>query len=149
MENKQYFTMIQIRNGMDKICEQMDKAGFQPDVVMGINRGGCIPGIYMSHRLHVPHEVLDVRLRDHKATPNLDNLNQALNSSKKVLVIDDINDSDATFKHITEAIGSNDNLKFASIIHNDPSEFDKLDYWCYNINKKENPVWIVFPWEQW
>ena len=127
----------------------MDKAGFQPDVVMGINRGGCIPGIYMSHRLHVPHEVLDVRLRDYKATPNLDNLNQALNSSKKVLVIDDINDTGATFKHITEAIGSNDNLKFASIIHNDPSEFDKLDYWCYNINKKENPVWIVFPWEQW
>jgi len=149
MDNKQYFTMIQIRNGMDKICDQMADKDFAPDVVMGINRGGCIPGIYMSHRLHVPHEVLDVRLRDHKAKPNLDNLKKCLTENKKVLVIDDINDSGSTFKYIKQAIGDNENLKFSSIIHNEPSEFDKLDFWCYNINKDTNPCWIVFPWEQW
>ena len=34
MDNKVYFTMIQIRNAMDKICEQMGKDEFEPDVVM-------------------------------------------------------------------------------------------------------------------
>ncbi len=83
MDNKVYFTMIQVRNGMDKICEQMGKDGFEPDLVMGINRGGCIPGVYMSHRLHIPHEVLDVRLRDHKAKPDLSNLEKAYAFQKK------------------------------------------------------------------
>jgi|TARA_B110000305_G_scaffold32941_1_gene32140 hypoxanthine phosphoribosyltransferase len=149
MDNKVYFTMIQVRNGMDKICEQMGKDGFEPDLVMGINRGGCIPGVYMSHRMHIPHEVLDVRLRDHKAKPDLSNLEKAYAFQKKILIIDDINDSGSTFKFIRENFGGEDRVKTAAIIHNKPSKFDTLDYWCYNINKEENPQWIVFPWEQW
>lgn len=149
MTNKQYFTMIQIRNGLDKICEQMSNADFQPDVVMGINRGGCIPGVYISHRLGIPHEVLDVRLRDHKTEPDLTNLIKAYNFQKKVLIIDDINDTGETLSYIKENCHNDGRIKIAAIIHNTPSKFDKLDYWCYTIDKDVNPCWIVFPWEEW
>jgi len=149
MTNKQYFTMIQIRNGLDKICEQMSNTDFQPDVVMGINRGGCIPGVYMSHRLGIPHEVLDVRLRDHKTQPDLTNLEKAYNFQKKILIIDDINDTGETLSYIKENCHNDGRIKTAAIIHNTPSKFDKLDYWCYTIDKDVNPCWIVFPWEEW
>lgn len=149
MTNKQYFTMIQIRNGLDQICEQMSNTDFQPDVVMGINRGGCIPGVYMSHRLGIPHEVLDVRLRDHKTEPDLTNLKKAYNFQKKVLIIDDINDTGETLSYIKENCHNDGRIKTAAIVHNTPSKFDKLDYWCYTIDKDVNPVWIVFPWEEW
>lgn len=147
--NKQYFTMIQIRNAMEKICDQMTEDNFEPDVIMGINRGGCIPGIYMSHRLHKPHEVLDIRLRDHKSDPETINLMDAMVANKKVLIVDDINDTGSTFQFIYDLFGNEKNIKYASLIHNTPSKFDKLDYWCYTIDKEVHPCWIVFPWEQW
>lgn len=147
--NKNYFTMIQIRNGLNKIVEQMNDEGFKPDIVMGINRGGCIPGIYLSHKLKIPHQVLDVRLRDHKSDPETGNVLDAILENKKVLIIDDINDTGATFEHIYGLFGEIKTIKYASILHNTPSKFDKLDYWCYTINKEIHPVWIVFPWEEW
>ena len=45
--------------------------------------------------------------------------------------------------------GGEDRVKTAhnQVMH--PSKFDKLDYWCYTIDKDVHPCWIVFPWEEW
>lgn len=147
--NKNYFTMLQIRNALSQISVQMKDDNFKPDVIMGINRGGCIPGIYLSHKLKIPHEVLDIRLRDHKSEPEAINLMNAVSENKKVLIIDDINDTGSTFNYIYTLFGNIKTVKYASLIHNQPSTFDKLDYWCYTINKDINPCWIVYPWEEW
>ena len=69
--NKSYFTTGQMRNALIQIEDQMVHSNWMPDLIMGINRGGCIPGVYLSHRLKKEHLVLDIRLRDHKATPDL------------------------------------------------------------------------------
>ena len=147
--NKQYFTMIQIRNALEQISDKMSKDDWKPDVIMGINRGGCIPGVYLSHRLGIPHEALDVRLRDHKAKPDLRNLEKAYAFQKKILIIDDINDTGETFNYIKNNFGGEDKVRTASIIHNTPSNFKDLDYYCYEIDKSVVPCWIVFPWEEW
>jgi hypothetical protein len=39
-------------------------------------------------------------------------------------------------------------VKFAVVINNRPSPV-KVDYFGYEIDKKENPQWVVFPWEEW
>ena len=103
--NKQYFTMIQVRNALEQIADKMADDKWEPDVIMGINRGGCIPGVYLSHRLNKPHEALDVRLRDHKAKPDLRNLEKAYAFQKKILIIDDINDTGETFNFINKNFG--------------------------------------------
>ena len=147
--NKQYFTMIQVRNALEQIADKMADDKWEPDVIMGINRGGCIPGVYLSHRLKIAHEVLDIRLRDHTAKPNLSVLEKAFAFQKKILIIDDINDSGATFKYILDNFGKHqERIKFAALINNKPSEV-KVDYHGYEINKEEVPSWIVFPWEEW
>ena len=94
MTNKQYFTMIQVRNALNQIADKMAEDNWKPNVIMGINRGGCIPGVYLSHKLNIPHEVLDVRLRDHNAKPDLRNLEKV---HSKILIIHDINDTGETF----------------------------------------------------
>ena len=147
--NKQYFTMIQIRNALEQISDKKSKDDRKPDVIMGINRGGCIPGVYLSHRLGIPHEALDVRLRDHKAKPDLRNLEKAYAFQKKILIIDDINDTGETFNYIKKNFGGEDRVRTAAVIHNTPSKFNKLDYYCYEIDKEVLPCWIVFPWEEW
>ena len=146
--NKIYFTNIQMRNALIQIEDQMVHSNWIPDIVLGINRGGCIPGVYLSHRLKRPHEVLDVRLRDHTATPNLDVLEKLAQKQNKILIIDDINDTGATFEYILNKFGKPKNIKFAAVINNKPSPV-QMDYRGYEINKDENPQWIVFPWEEW
>ena len=147
--NKSYFTTGQMRNALIQIEDQMVHSNWMPDIVLGINRGGCIPGVYLSHRIKTPHEVLDIRLRDHKAKPNLSVLEKAFAFQKKILIFDDINDSGDTFNYIINNFGKEENrIKFAALIHNKPSKA-KVDYFGYEINKAERPHWIVFPWEEW
>ncbi len=99
--NKSYFSNLQMRNALVQIEDQMVHSNWMPDLIMGINRGGCIPGVYLSHRLKKEHLVLDIRLRDHKATPDLSVLTKQYAFQRKILIIDDINDTGATFKWIT------------------------------------------------
>jgi len=146
--NKLYFTNLQMRNALIQIEDKLVHSGWMPDVIMGVNRGGVIPGVYLSHRINRPHVPVDVRLRDHTSSHNLDPLYKAIDKNQKILIIDDINDTGATFKHIKFNCDSNNNVRYASIINNKPSPF-KVDYWGYEIDKDQNPQWVVFPWEEW
>ena len=146
---KNYFSTGQMRNALLQIEDQMVHSNWMPTIILGINRGGCIPGVYLSHRLKIPHEALDIRLRDHTTKPNLSVLEKAFAFQKKILIIDDINDSGATFQYILDNFGKGDGrINFASLVNNKPSKVT-IDYKGYEINKDEVPAWIVFPWEEW
>jgi hypoxanthine phosphoribosyltransferase len=146
---KNYFTTGQMRNALIQIEDQLVHSSWMPDIILGINRGGCIPGVYLSHRIKRPHEVIDIRLRDHTAKPNINVLEKAYAFQKKILILDDINDTGETFKYIEDNFGKGDGrIKFAALINNKPSKI-KVDYHGYEINKDEIPTWIVFPWEEW
>ena len=119
--NKSYFSNLQMRNALLQIEDQMVHSNWMPDLIMGINRGGCIPGVYLSHRLKKEHLVLDIRLRDHKATPDLSVLTKQYAFQRKILIIDDINDTGATFKYIQENFYN----KFISIF------VGSIYYWKY------------------
>lgn len=145
---KMYFTNIQMRNALIQIEDQLVHSAWMPNIVLGINRGGLIPGVYLSHRLGRPHEVLDIRLRDHTCRPDLSALERLEQRQSKILIIDDINDTGATFKYIQDHFGKPQSIRFAAVIHNLPSPI-KMDYHGYEINKEANPQWVVFPWEDW
>ena len=82
---------------------------------------------------------------------------------KNILIVDDINDTGATFNWIMEDWPSgcfpedpsweevwNNNVKFAVIVDNLSSKCRaKMDYIGIEINKAENDVWVDFPWEDW
>jgi hypoxanthine phosphoribosyltransferase len=146
--NKLYFTNIQMRNALIQIEDKMVHSGWMPDVVMGVNRGGVIPGVYLSHRLSKRHIPIDVRLRDHVDSPNLDALYKSIDKGEKILIIDDINDTGATFEHIRFNCVNNSNVKYAAVINNRPSPF-RVDFWGYEIDKSVEDRWVVFPWEEW
>ena len=79
---------------------------------------------------------------------------------KNILIIDDINDTGSTFNwivqdwesgclpadpHWAEIFGQN--VRFATLTDNGASDFDKVSYTCHEINKAEEDVWLVYPWE--
>lgn len=82
---------------------------------------------------------------------------------KNILIVDDINDSGATFNWIMDDWRHscfpddpaweevwNENVKFAVLVDNLSSKCNvKMDYVGLEVNKAENDVWVDFPWEDW
>jgi hypothetical protein len=40
-------------------------------------------------------------------------------------------------------------VRFAVLINNESSNYEHVDYSGRNINKLDDPCWVVFPWENW
>jgi hypoxanthine phosphoribosyltransferase len=142
MTKKAYYTWEQVEGMTQDILRQIRDEKF--DAVVGLTRGGLTPAVLVSQYLDIPMHTLKVSLRDHQEQESLKVLDKL--SGQRVLVIDDINDTGATINYIKEHwIG---NLTYAVLINNEASDAD-VDYSSININKMEDDVWIVFPWEDW
>ena len=183
MRDKHY-TLKNLRNGVNNIIRQVHLDNFKPDYVVGLTRGGLMPALMISHYLDVPMHTLNVSLRDKDNQGPESNLwmaedafgvlseeEQKVNKSrwdvskrKNILIVDDINDTGATFNWIKEDWQStcypkettswqtvwNNNVKIAVLINNEASHFKDVHYVGDSINKlDESNVWYHFPWECW
>lgn len=146
--SKMYFSESQVKECVVAISQQMQNEEWQPDVIFGINRGGCVPGIYLSHCVDVCHEVLDVRLRDYQYIGSFRKLYQAVSDEKNILIVDDINDTGKTLSYIKSKIDRYKKVKYCALINKQTSDF-KLNYHGHNMSQEENNAWVVFPWENW
>ena len=165
---KIHYTAEQIEGQVLEILRQMQRDNWRPDYVIGLTRGGLVPANMISQYLGVPMHALHVSLRDNNEKDCESNLWMAedaygyLADPKRILIVDDINDSGATLNWIKKDWPSgccpndpkwniiwNNTVRFAVLVDNQNSEFDNIDYSGVEINKAEDDVWVVFPWENW
>jgi len=155
----------------------MYKDNWRPDYIVGITRGGNVPATIISNMTGISCEALKVSLRDdsgHGSETNCWMSEDAFGYvsedadkvtggplEKKILIVDDINDTGATFNWIMEdwqaSCLPNDpkwkkvwgnNVRFATLTDNASSNFENtVDYTCHEVNKAEEDVWLVYPWE--
>ena len=147
---KAYYSWDDVNGMMADITQQMATKMLKPHVVLGPGRGGFPIGVMMSHYFDIPFHGFEWQTRDGEVQ-NSNQLRQLLSkyNGKRVVIIDDINDTGETFNYIKNNFGGEDKVRTASIIHNTPSNFKDLDYYCYEIDKRVVPCGIVFPWEEW
>ena len=149
-----------MQTGVLDIVTQMYHDNWRPDYIVGVTRGGLIPAVMMSHYTGIRMETIDVRLRDTFNSPEHALwMAEDAGAGKRILILDDINDTGETFKWIVKDWEESNppadwldiwgnTVRFAAIIDNVPSKFD-VDYTSIEINKAEDPAWIVFPFEEW
>jgi len=173
---KKYYSWADVERMCVNIVNQMYKDGWRPDYIVGITRGGNVPATIISNMTGIRCEALKVSLRDDDSesetncwmsedafgyVPKDEDRVTGGPLEKKILIVDDINDTGATFNWIKEDWQSiclpNDpkwgnvwgnNVRFAVLTDNLSSEFDQcVNYCCDTVNKAEEDVWLVYPWE--
>ena len=179
MIKKHYYSWQDVENACLNITLQMYKDNWRPDYIVGITRGGNVPATILSNMLGVRGEALKVSLRDSDselesntwmasdAFGYVDEEDRATTKSrwdigkrKKILIVDDINDTGATFNWIKQDWQTSclpdeeswktvwgNNVRFATITENLSSEFSDVRYSVHEVNKAEQDVWLVYPWE--
>lgn len=162
MSNKLSLSWQDVQYSVQEILRQMQKQDWRPDIVMGVDRGGLPISTMISHYLGVPHETVKVSLRDDPQTESLLWAPEDVIAGKKILLVDDINDSGATQKWLMEDWASSVagvepdfiskywhlSVRFAALVDNEASG-QYTDYCGMSVNKAENDIWIDFPWESW
>jgi hypoxanthine phosphoribosyltransferase len=174
---KIYYSWADVEGAVLEISRQIIKSKWQPDYIVGITRGGAIPAVLLSQYLGVKMRPLEVSLRDGgECVSDLGMAEEAfgyvplgqqeiINSrwdpsfKKNILIVDDINDTGATINWIKKdwpsgCLPDNDgwnrvwhnNVKFAVLTDNVSSNAD-VDYSAWEVNKREEDCWLVYPWE--
>jgi hypoxanthine phosphoribosyltransferase len=191
MINKKFYSWQDVERACLSIALQMYNDNWKPDYIVGITRGGNVPATILSNMLNIRCEALKVSLRDdkdgHGSESNcwmaedafgyenwkINRHNEDISASagepivnippsaKNILIVDDINDTGATFNWIMQdwqasCLPNEDrwnrvwgnNVKFATLTDNMASEvLVPINYTCDEINKAEEDVWLVYPWE--
>ena len=158
--NKQSLTWQDVEHGVLNIVRDMQLSNWQPDLIIGVDRGGLVVSTMISHYLNVPHTTVKVSLRNNPDTESLLWAPDEVIGGKKILLVDDINDTGATQTWLKADWASSvagievdfvdkfwhNSVRWASLVENESSK-EYSDYYSIAVNKLENDVWIDFPWE--
>ena len=130
------------KKDLNSLVKQIQKKNVKYDLVLGVERGGLIPAVHLSHRLQIPLKTLSwsSQLKDGSM------LTWFILRNKKILLVDDIVDSGKTF---LEIFGKYWDMDTAVLIYNNINESKiKPDYYGRMINRIDTPEWFDFWWEK-
>jgi len=176
---KKYYTWNDVESAATSIMSQMYEDQWRPDYIVGITRGGLCLATILSHMSKIRMQTLNVRLRDgfNDSESNLWMAEEAFGVNdgskgitgarwdpihrKNILIVDDINDTGATFEWIKDDWQSGclanesdvwknvwgKSVRFATMTDNTGSAFGDVNYTWDEVNKSEDDLWLVYPYE--
>ena len=153
MSKKLWYPWNEMRRDVNTLCREIVLDKFDPCCIVGISRGGLLPGVMMSHWLNKPFKPVKAALRDFPEWEDY----LPRKTDERVLIVDDICDSGETFTRMKNYIkGPRMNqplelpteVRFASLWWNNECDFEP-HYYAQECAKDTEGIWIHFPWEHW
>jgi hypoxanthine phosphoribosyltransferase len=89
--DKFQYTFQHLEEDIGKIYRQIGKDNFIPDYIIGLNRGGLVPSVCLSHAMQVPHLTIDWSKTKQK--PNQDICELVSKQDTNFLIVDEICDT--------------------------------------------------------
>lgn len=139
------------------LLAEIKGSGYEPDIVLGILRGGYHPAAYLANALRLPLSTVRI-LRNQsndafapKSSPQIVSIRPNFASTmrgKKVLIVDDIATYGETLRcavALVQGAGSTQ-IKTATLITHGPAVLTAItvDYSTIHCQPRN---WFVFPWE--
>ncbi len=131
------------------MSDQIKRARFRPDIIVGVSRGGWPPARILSDLLENP-ELANVKTEFYldvaktKRKPVITQPVSVAVHGKRILVVDDIADTGKSLRlvrsHLKEQSAAD--VKIATIYYK-PWSVVKPDWY-----ERETKHWVVFPWER-
>lgn len=154
---KEFRSWEDIEKGCKSIVKELKLTEFTPDYIVGLTRGGLIPAVCISHLTGIPMHTLNISLRDGDEQENKLWMSQDALDGKKILIVDDINDSGETINTLKKLWAEDGIVEWGNIWHHsvrfaviDSNSGSKAfaDYIVNTVDKVTNPdLWLVYPWE--
>ena len=131
-----------------QLSERVVSSGYEPNVIVGIARGGWIPARILSDVLYTQtmwnvrieyYTELGVRGPEPRVTQPL----SVPLEGKKILLVDEVADTGESLHHATEYIKSLGVAEVrTAVLHLKPTSVVRPDYYIQEVS-----AWIVYPWE--
>ena len=145
---KLWYDWKEMRRDVNSLCREIMLDKFDPDVIVGLSRGGLTPGVMMSHWMKKPFKPIKTALRDYPEWEDY----LPRKTDKRVLIVDDVCDSGETFHkirtHINDRKKNGVDVRFAVLWWNNECNFEP-HYYAQEIAKDSTNTWINFCWEAW
>jgi hypothetical protein len=144
-------------NDIDSLCRelaaQIKRDGYRPEIIVGIQRGGCVPAVFLSHLLDVPDLcTFGIRTTESEAVKAARTAPKVSDTEvlhrvrgRRVLLVDDVTNTGTTLALAKSKVSefNPSSCKTAVIIWDgDGSAGCSADYVA-----DRTPSWVVFPWE--
>ena len=148
MTTKLWYDWREMRRDVNSLCREIVLDKFDPNVIVGLSRGGLTPGVMMSHWMKKPFKPIKTALRDFPEWEDY----LPRKTDERVLIVDDVCDSGETFhkirKYIEDRKVNGVDVRFAVLWWNNECNFEQ-HYYVNEIAKDSTNTWIHFPWESW
>jgi uncharacterized protein len=138
----------------DRVADRVRSADAVPETIVGLSRGGWVPGRLLCDRLGVKR-LVSLRAQHWGVTATRDghaSLSEGLSApvaGEAVLVVDDITDTGESLRLAVEHVsaGRPARVESATFLHIDHAKFVPT-YHAETI-PRDAWVWVVFPWNYW
>ena len=145
---KLWYDWKEMRRDVNSLCREIMLDKFDPDVIVGLRRGGLTPGVMMSHWMKKPFKPIKSALRDYPEWEDY----LPRKTDKRVLIVDYVCDSGETFhkirNHINDRKKNGVDVRFAVLWWNNECNFEP-HYYAQEIANDSTNTWIYFCWEAW
>jgi hypoxanthine phosphoribosyltransferase len=154
---EQYFTFDHIHNVIRKSAQDIRRDNFKPDYILAIASGGLIPARIMKTFIDAPIISITVSSYDDSKQECTNRIKKeqwidgVSITGKKILVVDDIDDSRATIEYcLSELLIQNPSEIAMFVLHNKkrekkgkyPEQIQKI-----YMGEEVDDHWIHYPWE--
>lgn len=158
MDNKYYVGYATIHKLVKSLAQRLTASGFDPDVIVAIGSGGFIPARIVKTYINRPIYAVGISYygidQTHSSHPQkiqwIDETQQQLRG-KKVLLIDEVDDTRATLSYcITELLKNEPEEIAVLVLHNKKKPKDAefpTAIGRYFAGEEIEDLWIKYPWD--
>lgn len=147
MDTIQY-TQEHFNEDMQRVIDKIGDRRF--DLIIGVNRGGCLPAVCLSHALGIPATMIDYSTRDgvNIHPKSLYSYFEEISGRyKQVLIVDDLIDSGISMIKLLQTARMFCDVSVATLLHNTEVQLKVDHYWGTGYSRDHEKRYFDFWWE--